>query len=632
MTMRQAAEAQLLNPHCDLGEEGLRQILTDVIEEVRQSISLDIDGGDVVHSLLNASWLQSLLKVYECLQRFLGDSPAPVLNNATGVLFQLLIDVRALQACSEDAKELCHLLRQPHLQALLSAHDTVAQRDYGPVLPPMPDELPDDEEATRTVCLVKNNQPLGATIKRHEITGEIFIARVIHGGLADRSGLLHAGDRIIEVNGFSVGGMDPEQVIHVVQARSQGTIMFKVVPITERPVHQEMMLYVRAMVNYNPQQDPTIPCADAGISFSKGDILEIVDQTDALWWQARKLPSDACCAGLIPSSSLLKRKQRELWWSQPYLPHACMHILSTVEEEEDLMAIDDKFMEADEETFESDELREENDDFSSNSEGIFSAGFRRSLRLCRRRFYSTTQLPGHTRCPSNCSALNVPYEEVVRYQRHPHDAHRLIALLGPSGVGVNELRKRLIETNPRLFQGAVPHTTRPPKGHEEPDRDYHFTSREIFDSMIYKNRFLEYGEYKGNLYGTSIESVKDVLSSGKICVIDIEPNAIQAVRTHELKAYVIYVKPPTLERLRESRKTAHITTTYYVNRPFQDEDLQEMEAAAQKIEAQYWQFFDHVIVNDELQDTCAQLLTVVNKSQDEPQWVPTSWIRPNTQL
>lgn len=37
-------------------------------------------------------------------------------------------------------------------------------------------------------------------------------------------------------------------------------------------------------------------------------------------------------------------------------------------------------------------------------------------------------------------------------------------------------------------------------------------------------RFLEYGEYKGNLYGTSIESVKDVLSSGKICVVDIEPN------------------------------------------------------------------------------------------------------------
>lgn len=44
---------------------GLRQILTDVIEEVRESIGLEVDGGDVVHSLLNASWLQSLLKVLQ---------------------------------------------------------------------------------------------------------------------------------------------------------------------------------------------------------------------------------------------------------------------------------------------------------------------------------------------------------------------------------------------------------------------------------------------------------------------------------------------------------------------------------------------------------------------------------------
>lgn len=95
--MRQAVEAQVLNPHCELGEQGqwdvgggatsminftlpvcslsisslclcvcvagLRQILTDVIEEVRQSLSPDIDGADVLHSLLNAPWLQSLLRV-----------------------------------------------------------------------------------------------------------------------------------------------------------------------------------------------------------------------------------------------------------------------------------------------------------------------------------------------------------------------------------------------------------------------------------------------------------------------------------------------------------------------------------------------------------------------------------------
>uniref|UniRef100_A0A671Y657 MAGUK p55 scaffold protein 4 n=1 Tax=Sparus aurata TaxID=8175 RepID=A0A671Y657_SPAAU len=399
-----------------------------------------------------------------------------------------------------------------------------------------------------------------STIKRNEITGEIFVARVIHGGLADRSGLLHAGDRIIEVNGFCVDGMEPEQVIQVV-AKSQGTIMFKVIPITERPVHNQTMLYVRAMADYSPHQDPTIPCADAGMSFRRGDVLEIVDQTDALWWQAKKLPSNTSCAGLIPSTNLLKRKQREFWWSQPYQPHAC-------------------------------------------------------IQTCK-----FTYISCH-------SALNSPYEEVVRYQRHPQDAHRPIALLGPPGVGVNELRRRLIEMNPNIFQGAIPHTTRAPKGYEESGREYYFTSREIFDNMMYNNRFLEYGENKGNHYGTSIESVKEVLNSGKICVIDIEPNAIHAVRTHELRAYVIYVKPPPLERLRETRQEAFITTNYYVNRPFKDEDFQEMEESARKIESQYCQFFDHVIVNNELQDSCIQLLTAVTKAQDEPQWVPASWIRP----
>ncbi|XP_075950798.1 MAGUK p55 subfamily member 4-like isoform X2 [Anarhichas minor] len=627
--MRQAVEAQVLNPYCELGEHGLRQILTDVIQEVRRSVNQDIDGAEVLHSLLNASWLQSLLKVYECLQRSLRDSPAPALDYASGLSLQLLIDIRALPGCSEDAKELYGLLRQPHLQALLSAHDTVAQKDYEPVLPPMPDDLPDDEEATRIVCLVKNKQPLGATIKRNEITGEIFIARVIHGGLADRSGLLHAGDRIIEVNGFPVDGLEPEQVIQVVQARSQGTIMFKVIPITERPVHNQTMLYVRTMVDYSPQQDTAIPCADAGMSFRKGDVLEIVDQTDALWWQAKKLPSNTACAGLIPSSNLLKRKQREVWW--PYHPHACTQTLSTVEEEEDMMTFDEKCVEADEEAFESEELREEEDDFCSNAEGIYLAGFRRSTRLCRRRSHSTTQPSCHTRCPSSCSnTLNSPYEDVARYQRHPQDAHRLIALLGPSGVGVNELRRRLIEMNPNIFQGAVPHTSRAPKGYEESGREYYFTSRETFDNMVYNNRFLEYGVYKGNLYGTSIESVRQVLNSGKICIMDIDPNAIQAVRTHELRAYIVYVKPPSQERLKETRQDSYITTNHYINRPFKEEDFQEMEEAARKMESHFSQFFDHVIVNDELQDSCVQLLTAMRKAQDEPQWVPASWIRPTT--
>lgn len=66
-------------------------------------------------------------------------------------------------------------------------------------------------------------------------------------------------------------------------------------------------VYMRAMVEYCPLQDASIPCPDAGMAFSRGDLLEVVDQSDGQWWQARKLPCAVSCAGLIPSASKLKR-------------------------------------------------------------------------------------------------------------------------------------------------------------------------------------------------------------------------------------------------------------------------------------------------------------------------------------
>lgn len=63
----------------------------------------------------------------------------------------------------------------------------------------------------------------------------------------------------------------------------------------------------------------------------------------------------------------------------------------------------------------------------------------------------------------------------------------------------------------------------------------------------------------------------------------------------------------------------------------QDEDIQEIEDAGHKMQQQYCQFFDHVIVNDGLQAACVQLLTAVRRAQDEPQWVPAAWIKPSEQ-
>ncbi|XP_010005635.1 PREDICTED: MAGUK p55 subfamily member 4, partial [Chaetura pelagica] len=612
-----------------LPESGVSHVLTLVLQELSLLCKRDVNGVGMLYDLLRSRWLQALLKIYECLQHYLGKRPVPVTLQARALTWEVVELLREAPQSGE-IKELRRLLQAPHLKALLSAHDTVAQKDFEPILPPLPDNIPENEEAMRIVCLVKNNQPLGATIKRHEITGDITVARVIHGGLADRSGLLYAGDKLVEVNGVSVEGLEPEQVINIL-ALSQGTIVFKLIPVSDRPVSNQTTLYVRAMADYWPLQDPAIPCADAGLPFKKGEILQIVDQNDALWWQARKVSDLSACAGLIPSNHLLKRKQREFWWSQPFQPHICLKssILSTVEEEDD-MQIDEKCVETDEETFESEELKEEEEEFGEFGR-VFIAGFRRSMRLCRRKS-RTNQQSCCAQCPSSCySTLAAPYEEVVRYQRHPSDRNRLIILVGPAGVGVNELRRRLIASNPREFQSAVPHTTRVQKSYEMNGREYHYVSKETFENMVYSHRMLEYGQYKGYLYGTSIDAVRTVLDEGKICVIDLEPQGIQIARTHELKPYIIFIKPSSINCMRQTRKNARIITDYYVNMKFKEEDLQEMEDSAMKMEAQFGQFFDQVIVNDNLQEASAQLLSAIHRAQDEPQWVPAMWICSDTQ-
>ncbi|XP_040559836.1 MAGUK p55 subfamily member 4 isoform X2 [Gallus gallus] len=606
-------------------DNGLSHVLTLVLQELSLLCKRDVNGVGVLYDLLRSRWLQALLKIYECLQNYLGKRPVPVTLQAHA-LNREVVELLHEASATGEIKELRRLLRAPHLRALLSAHDTVAQKDFEPTLPPLPDNIPENEEAMRIVCLVKNNQPLGATIKRHEITGDITVARVIHGGLADRSGLLYAGDKLVEVNGVSVDGLEPEQVINIL-ALSQGTIMFKLIPVSDRPVSNQTTLYVRAMADYWPLQDPAIPCADAGLPFKKGEILQIVDQNDALWWQARKVSDLGACAGLIPSNHLLKRKQREFWWSQPFQPHLCLKssMLSTVEEEDD-MQIDEKCVETDEETFESEE-----EEFGEFGQRVFIAGFRRSMRLCRRKSRANQQTC-YARCPSSCcSTFAAPYEEVVRYQRHPGDRNRLIVLVGPAGVGVNELRRRLIASNPREFQSAVPHTTRVQKSYEMNGREYHYVSKETFENMVYSHRMLEYGEYKGYLYGTSVDAVRTVLDEGKICVVDLEPHGIQIARTHELKPYIIFIKPSSISCMRQTRKNARIITDYYVNMKFKEEDLQEMEDSAKKMEAQFGQFFDQVIVNDNLQEASAQLLSAVHHAQDEPQWVPAVWICSDTQ-
>lgn len=46
---------------------------------------------------------------------------------------------------------------------------------------------------------------------------------------------------------------------------------------------------MRALFTYDPKLDTLSPCKELGLSFKTGDILQIVDQSDPNWWQAKKV-------------------------------------------------------------------------------------------------------------------------------------------------------------------------------------------------------------------------------------------------------------------------------------------------------------------------------------------------------
>jgi len=75
-------------------------------------------------------------------------------------------------------------------------------------------------------------------------------------------------------------------------------------------------------------------------------------------------------------------------------------------------------------------------------------------------------------------------------------------------------------------------------------------------------KFIEYGEYKGNLYGTSSESVSSLVNAGYVCLLNPHYQALKMLRSPQLRPYVVYVKPPKFEVLKETRSEARARSTF----------------------------------------------------------------------
>ena len=94
-------------------------------------------------------------------------------------------------------------------------------------------------------------------------------------------------------------------------------------------------------------------------------------------------------------------------------------------------------------------------------------------------------------------------------------------------------------------------TSRPPRVLEEDGKSYWFTDRESMEHDIREHRYLEHGEHGGHLYGTKLDSVRDLIRAGKMCVLDCSPAALKTLHNStEFMPYVIFIAAPGMEQLK----------------------------------------------------------------------------------
>ncbi|XP_069574310.1 MAGUK p55 subfamily member 7-like [Brachyistius frenatus] len=500
------------------------------------------------------------------------------------------------------------------ITSLLFVHDAVAQRDFEPVLPPIPDDVLDEEEdSVKIVSLVKTKEPLGATIKRDQSTGAIVVARIMRGGAADKSGLIHEGDELKEVNGVSLEHTKPKEILSLL-ARSHGEIKFKIIPAfsKEEMSSNQKKLFVRALFDYDPNEDPTVPCKDAAAAFKRGDVLQIVNAEDNTWWQACHLGDGSSRAGLIPSQQLHERRvalqrPKALFRPRRVKPADAREGTVVFPGTEDV-------------------------DYGAIT-GIHIAGLRQSFRLGRKSSWAREAARFRRWSAGVHGSIRPPtYTEVMPYHRDPQDRHRLVVLVGPSGVGVNELKRRLLISDPDRYGVTVPYTTREKRRQENEGVDYHFVSVHMFEEHILTQRFIEFGSYKGHYYGISLDSVHSVMAEGKVCLLDIHPSKIKHVYTSEFKPRVVFVKPPRIEELRLTRRRAKFICNEEEANPvriFSEEDFEDMIDLAETMESQYGHLFDKVIVNGDIAETFRELRADLEKIEEaDVQWVPAGWTSP----
>lgn len=172
----------------------------------------------------------------------------------------------------------------------------------------------------------------------------------------------------------------------------------------------------------------------------------------------------------------------------------------------------------------------------------------------------------------------------------------LIIMSGPSGVGKDTMFRHLSQ-NGCAVKRAITATTRPKRHYECEGVDYYYKSKEEFERLIAQGDLLEYNYYNENYYGTLKSTVQSSIDAGYNLVLIIDINGAQAIKEKFPEAFMIFIKPPSIEKLVERLIARGTETGESLKRRIKQAEIEMLEMDK----------YDFVIENDDLDLAVEQL-------------------------
>jgi guanylate kinase len=177
----------------------------------------------------------------------------------------------------------------------------------------------------------------------------------------------------------------------------------------------------------------------------------------------------------------------------------------------------------------------------------------------------------------------------------------MLVVSSPSGAGKTTLTRNLLAQEKNISL-SISVTTRARRTSEIDGVHYHFITLAEFTAMRDAGGLLEWAEVHGNCYGTPREPVEAALGSGRDMLFDIDwQGTRQLYQTMRADIVSVFVLPPSAAELkaRLERRAEDSADTI----------ARRLRNAAEEI--MHWNEYDHVLVNDDLDRSFAQLCEIL---------------------